>query len=141
MLRNAYRAQRSLAWVALAIVAGLGASAAQAGTVSWKDGQGSWTSSECVAPKVPVFPSAHDPEAAANDLNAQIAQHNRFAAEAQDYMACLSREAKRDADGSAALVAKAAQAEIYQMQAQVASSAARMEPSSVVVVPPPAAAR
>lgn len=69
-----------------------------AGAIQFVDGKGKWVSTQCV---LPVSPSAfqHDPERPADDLNAKLARHNRYAAEVQNYMHCVSREAQNDTLG------------------------------------------
>ena len=97
-----------------------------AGNTTVNDGRGNWQSTKCSPPKTPAA-MAHDPEAAANDLNERIAQHNQFVAEAQAYMNCVSQEAQADADAASQVVTRAAQAIIQQMQSQVASSGALLQ--------------
>ena len=100
------------------------ASPAVAGTVRVVDGTGGWTST-CHAPVAPAV-AAHDPEAAADGLNAQILRHNQFVAEAQTYMGCVAEEARRDAEASDAVVARDAKALIAKTQEQVAGAAGRL---------------
>lgn len=99
---------------------------AQAGNASFADGRGAWQSTQCVVPQPPAALSGN-PEAAANDLNAQVAQHNRYVDEAQGYMNCVSQEAQRDADATSQMITRTAQGLIQQMQAQVGTSAAQLE--------------
>jgi len=97
-----------------------------AGTANTTDGQGTWVSTKCQVPQLPQVLS-RDPEAAANDLNAQMAQHNAFVAAAQQYMNCVSQEAQSDATATGQVITRSAQLLIEQMNAQVARSAALLQ--------------
>jgi hypothetical protein len=97
--------------------------AANAGTVNATDGKGNWVSTKCTPPQNPSA-LAKDPETAANDLNAAMATHNQYVAQAEAYMNCVSQEAGSDADMTSQIIIRSAQAVIQQTQAQVAASAA-----------------
>jgi hypothetical protein len=105
------------------------AASAQAGTVNYTGGHGSWQSEKCTPPQMPSS-LAKDPEAAANNLNEQINAHNLFVAASQDYMNCVSQEAQRDSDATSQIIMHAAQALIQKAQADVAASAAALQAKS-----------
>ena len=123
---------RSVSLIALVAVLVL-AAPALAGNATFTDGRGGWQSTKCKPPMSPNAALARDPETAANDLNEQIAKHNEYVAEAQAYMNCISQEAQQDADAASQSITRAAQTLIQQVQADVTSSAARLENKSVVV--------
>ena len=110
---------------ALILVASLWAGTASAGSLNFADGRGTWQSTQCQQPQPPAGLSG-DPEAAANNLNAQWVEHNQYAEAAQAYMNCLSAEAQRDANAASATISQTAQSAIQQMQASVESLAARL---------------
>lgn len=99
---------------------------AHAGTVTATDNAGSWQSTKCTPPQNPSALS-NNPEAAANDLNAAMAIHNQYVAQAEAYMNCVSKEAQADADSSSQIIIRSAQAIMQQTQAQVAASAAALK--------------
>lgn len=98
--------------------------AAQAGKVSYVDGRGQWMPTGCTAPVQPQGVTKNA-EAAANAMNAAVAQHNAYVDEAQAYMECVSREAQHDAQAFGQLITTSAQDIINQTQQDVAASAAR----------------
>ncbi len=103
----------------------------QAGKVSYADGKGKWISTNCAAPAGPAE-APKDPEAAADDLNARVAAHNRFVAEAEAYMACVSKEAQNDAEAFGVLITGSAQGLIEKMQKDLAASASRVSAKPAV---------
>lgn len=107
---------------ALFCVVLLGSFAAQAGQLSSDNGQGQWVSTECQAPELPSDLSK-DAEIPANDLNAQAAAHNVFAAQAKTYMECLKAESERDAGAMGKLIVDAAAVKIDAMTKKVNDSA------------------
>lgn len=99
--------------------------AAQAGTLTFADGHGTWQSTMCTHPTRPASLPA-DPELAANDLNEQVTAYNLYTGQIQAYMECLSREAERDISGAQQTVSgtahktmKDAQDELLKIQAQL----------------------
>lgn len=102
------------------------AASAQAGTLTYQDGQGTWASSECQKP-TPGGGLSEDPDIAANDINGQIARHNAYVRQVDAYMTCLSNEAGRDSAATAQLVARAAQQLMEQAQAEAAQEAAHLK--------------
>ena len=113
-------------FIVLVMALALATFPALAGTVHFAEGQGGWESTQCQRPLPPAV-APHDSEAAANDLNVQITQHNRYADAAQKYMACISEEAQNDAQASGQAVSHAAALIIQRTQADVAASAARLK--------------
>ena len=109
----------------LTLIVCLWAGAASAGSLNFTDGRGTWQSTQCQQPQPPAGLSS-DPEVAANNLNAQWAEHNKYAEAAQTYMNCLSAEAQRDANAASGTITQTAQTAIQQMQASVESLAARL---------------
>jgi hypothetical protein len=99
---------------------------AQAGTLTYSEGRGSWQSTRCAPPQQPAFLS-QNPETPANDLNAQMEQHNAFAAATQSYMNCISQEAQGDAEAANQIIIRTAQGLIEQAQSQVGASATEMQ--------------
>lgn len=108
------------------------AAPAMAGTVSYADMRGKWQTTGCTAPQALIV-AGRDSETPANELNAQIAERNKFVNEASAYMNCISAEAQRDADALGVLVTQTAKAIIDKTQAEV--DAAMATPT-----PPPSAA-
>lgn len=104
----------------------ISASLAQAGTIQFEDGKGTWRSTQCAFPDVPPVPP-HDPETAANDLNLRLTQHNQFATSVQSYMNCISEEARNDATGASWIVSRDAQALMKEGDARVKKSAQKLE--------------
>ena len=94
------------------------ASPAFAGTVTYTDLRGKWDSTKCQPPQAMVV-QGRDPEARASALNTQMEDRNRFIMQAQDYMACISKEAQRDAEATGLLVTKSAQALIDKTKAEI----------------------
>lgn len=95
-----------------------------AGTVNVTDGQGAWQSTKCTKPEAPLGLS-NNPEIPANELNEKMAVYNKYVVEAQEYMACISREAQADAEASNQTILRTAQAVIQQTQEQVNSAQPR----------------
>ncbi len=89
-----------------------------AGSATYADMRGKWQSTGCTAPQ-PFILGAHNAEAKANDLNAQIAERNRYVAEAHAYMTCISQEAQKDSDALGVLVTQSAKAIIDQTQSEI----------------------
>jgi hypothetical protein len=98
---------------------------AHAGTVNATDGTGSWQSTKCTPPQSPSA-LAKDPETAANDLNAAMAAHNQYVAQAESFMNCVSQEAQADAESSSKIIIRSAEEAIQQTQAKIAASAAAL---------------
>jgi hypothetical protein len=120
------------AYLLIAVLTGLAFSApAMAGKVSYADGKGRWVSTNCALPAGPVE-MPRDPEAAADDLNARVAAHNRFVADAEVYMSCISKEAQNDAEAFSQLITNSAQSLIDKMQKDVAASSARVSAKPAV---------
>ncbi len=120
------------AYILVAVLMGLAlASPAFAGKVSYADGKGRWVSTTCSEPTAPGA-AQRNPEAAANDLNARVAAHNQFVADAEAYMACVSKEAQNDAEAFGILITSSAQGLIDKMQKEVASSAAAVNAKPAV---------
>lgn len=104
----------------------LGIAPAMAGQASYADGRGKWESTQCKAPQSPAK-MEHNPEAAANDLNARVALHNEFVAQSQQYMECLSKEAEFDAKAMSVLATESAKKAIEAMQQEVNASALKAQ--------------
>ncbi|MDD2324727.1 MAG: hypothetical protein PHW63_01750 [Alphaproteobacteria bacterium] len=94
------------------------ASPALAGSVTYTDLRGKWDSTKCNPPQAMVV-QGRDSEAHASALNSQMEDRNRFIMQAQDYMACISKEAQRDAEATGILVTKSAQALIDKTKAEI----------------------
>jgi hypothetical protein len=95
--------------------AALAAGAAQAGNFTYVDGKGNWQSTQCQKPTgISGLNAASD--AAANDLNAQIMQHNGLVNDMAGYLNCVSEEASRDASAASQLIIGLATQQIEQMQ-------------------------
>lgn len=105
------------------------ASPALAGSVSYADMRGKWQPTGCTAPQ-PFILGARDPETRANDLNAQIAERNRYITEAHAYMTCISTEAQKDSDAVGLLVTQSAKAIIDKTQSEVDAAVAGPQPSA-----------
>ncbi|MDD3181530.1 MAG: hypothetical protein PHD48_01810 [Alphaproteobacteria bacterium] len=89
-----------------------------AGSVTYADMRGAWQSTQCTAPQAFIL-AAKGSEARANDLNAQIAERNKYIAEAHDYMLCISQEAQRDSDATGILVTQSAKALLDKTQSEI----------------------
>jgi beta-glucosidase/6-phospho-beta-glucosidase/beta-galactosidase len=98
---------------------------AEAGNISFNEGRGAWQSTRCQKPAAPSAMNV-DPETYANDLNARMAMHNQFVAQAEAYANCVSEEAAQDASAVGAMISGSAQKAIEQMQGEVAASANAM---------------
>lgn len=120
---------RGLALFAILLAGVLVSAPAMAGKVSYADGVGKWVPTGCTAP-TPVAAQKHNPEAAANDLNARVATHNQFVSAAEEYMACVSKEAQRDAEAFGQLITNSAQGIIDQTQSDVAASSMNAQAKS-----------
>ncbi|MDD3288447.1 MAG: hypothetical protein PHX43_05520 [Alphaproteobacteria bacterium] len=104
----------------------LSASSAVAGTASYKDEKGSWVSTACKCPEtLAVVP--HDPEAAADELNARFLVYKKYVEDAQNYMNCISSEAQKDANATAGAIVHAAEAEINKAHANAEKMVVEME--------------
>lgn len=97
---------------------------AVAGKVSYVDGMGQWVPTGCLEPKAPAALPANS-EAAANVVNARVADHNAYVTAVEKYMACVSDEAQHDAQAFGQLITGSAQKIIDQAQKDVAASASR----------------
>lgn len=93
---------------------------AQAGSLSFTEGQGTWQSTKCTPPTAPG-PLPSDPETAANDLNARIAAANAYADSSKAYMDCVSDEAQSDAGSVNRVISRSVQAVMQRTQADVAA--------------------
>jgi len=89
-----------------------------AGSVTYADMRGKWESTNCKPPQALVS-GERNPETAANDLNAQVAERNKFVDEAHAYMVCISQEAQKDADATALLVTQSAKVILDKAQAEI----------------------
>ncbi|MBI3418608.1 MAG: hypothetical protein HY053_00535 [Proteobacteria bacterium] len=79
------------------------ATLAHAGNVNFSNGKGLWQSTMCQRPVPPVFVGLA-PDAPAGTMNAATGSYNLFVKQTQDYLACLSAEAKADSEASASLI-------------------------------------
>lgn len=102
-------------------------SSAFAGTASYADMRGKWQSTKCAAPQ-PFILSGSNPEIPANDLNAQIAERNRYLSEAHAYMLCIQQEAQQDSDALGLLVTQSAKAIIDKTQSDIDAAMAGPQP-------------
>jgi hypothetical protein len=101
--------------IALALI--VVASPVFAGDVNVSNGKGMWQSTLCQRPLPPTFVGMGK-EPPAETLNAATASYNLFAKQTQDYLACLSNEAKADTDASAGLIMASAQRQMQDAQAE-----------------------
>jgi hypothetical protein len=76
---------------------------AMAGDVNVSNGKGMWQSTMCQRPIPPAFVGMGR-NAPAATLNAATASYNLFVQQTQDYMKCLSNEAKADSEASHGLI-------------------------------------
>lgn len=100
-----------------------------AGSVTYADMRGKWQSTTCTAPQ-PFILGGRDSEARANDLNAQIAERNKYLAEAHAYMTCISQEAQKDSDAVGVLVTQSAKAIIDKTQSEIDAVVAGPQPAA-----------
>jgi len=115
---------------------------AMAGTVTIAGGQVAWHSSQCTAPAEPSF-AKPEPETPANNLNARVREYNSYASAAQDYMNCVSNEAKHDAGVVSQLITDQAENMIDRTDQRVKALGAPfqpMAPSPMAAVPATATA-
>jgi len=112
-----------------AAVFAFSAAPAKAGTVSVKDGQVSWQSTRCTAP-VPPPSLSNNPETAANDMNARVADYNAFSHAVQAYDTCIGNEAQTDANTVSQAIVAAAQAVIEDEQRTATSLGAQLRQKS-----------
>ena len=96
-------------------------SPAMAGEASYADMRGRWQTTKCTPPQT-VAPSDLGSEAAADDLNSQVMQHNQFVAEARAYMNCLANEANTDAQAMSYLVTETVKMLIDEVQQKINQS-------------------
>lgn len=91
---------------------------AYAGKVTYADMRGKWESTSCKPPQA-LLAGEKNSETPANDLNAQVAERNKFVDEAHAYMVCISQEAQKDSDATALLVTQSAKVIIDKTQAEI----------------------
>ncbi|MGE3624509.1 MAG: hypothetical protein AB7H77_11665 [Bdellovibrionales bacterium] len=92
---------------------------AMAGNVAVsEDGKVVWRSTKCQAPAVPPG-LGNNPETPANELNARVAEYNKYVPVVETYMNCMSGEAQKDAAATSQAVIDAAQKVIADEQAKL----------------------
>ncbi len=116
-------------WVGLVIMA----SPVHAGTLSFVNGQGVWTSTACDMPQG-VGGAPQDPETPADDLNARSAGHAPYVRSVEDAMNCVAQEAENDAQVSGQIIIQEAQMLIQKLHAGTLPA-----PAYAVVAPTPPA--
>jgi len=91
---------------------------AEAGNLSFSDGQGAWQSTRCFPPKAQED-MPKDPETAANDLNARMGAQSQYKAALENYMNCVKKEAESDAAAAGQVIIRAAQDIIQKSHAEL----------------------
>jgi hypothetical protein len=71
------------------------AAPAFAGTLNYSNGRGAWQSTSCQRPVAPAF-AGMGGETSASSMNIAAASYNKFAADTQAYIECLTNEAQQD---------------------------------------------
>jgi hypothetical protein len=82
---------RLLAFLAVLLFA----APAFAGTLNYANGRGAWQSTACQRPIAPAF-AGMGSETAASSMNTATTSYNKFAADTQGYIDCLTSEAQQD---------------------------------------------
>ncbi len=103
----------AVAATALGLVAGL----ANAGTLNFTNGQGAWRSTQCARPVPPS--QTTNSETPANAMNRTTTDFNQYIDATNRYMACVTQEAKTDAEASSRVVLNSLQQDIANMQVEV----------------------
>jgi hypothetical protein len=116
-------------WVGLAVMA----SPVHAGTLSFVNGQGVWTSTACGMPQG-VGGAPQDPETPADNLNARSAGHAPYVHSVEASMNCVAQEAEHDARVSGQIILQEAQILIQKLHAGTLPA-----PAYAIVAPNPPA--
>lgn len=101
------------------------AGSAQAGVMNFNNGQGSWQPTRCPRPVPPSAMPANS-EAAAAQLNRSGVQFNQYVQAVQNYMQCITEEAKQDAQASSQAVLNSLSQQVQAAQADVDRERAQM---------------
>src|ERR1043166_2906732 len=88
-----------------------------AGDVNLSNGRGLWQSTMCQRSIPPTFVNVGR-EASADTLNAATASYNLYVKQTQDYLACLSSEAKADSDAASGLIMASVERQMQEAQAE-----------------------
>ncbi len=83
------------------------------------NGKGLWQSTMCARPIAPAFVGVGG-ESPASAMNTALASYNQYVRQMQDYLACLSREARADAEAANAVISASAQRQMQAGQAEMA---------------------
>lgn len=81
--------------VAIAAVTIAAAMPAQAGTLTYQNGQATWEATGCQAPVAPAFMDP-DARASGNALSANMEAYNQYTQAVQAFLTCISNEATQD---------------------------------------------
>lgn len=100
-----------------ATLMGLAAGMAHAGAMNFTNGQGVWRSTQCARPVPPSQQT--NSETPANAMNRTTTDFNQYIDATNRYMACVTQEAKVDAEASSRMVLNSLQQDIANMQVEV----------------------
>lgn len=110
---------RTITGTTLALLLTLVTVPAFAGNLIVSNGNSQWQSTGCTEPVAPASLLSADKESAANDLNQKMQGYNSYAASAQAYMDCVSKEAEGDANVANQTISQSAQRTIEVMEKKV----------------------
>lgn len=96
-----------------------------AGTVNVTNGKGAWQSTGCVRP-MPLSFVGMGSEAPAASINRATGSFNAFVQRTQEYMDCLAREAKADADATNSIIMTALDRQMQDAQEEVNRARAQL---------------
>jgi hypothetical protein len=100
------------------------ASVAQAGDVSILNSKGMWQPTTCKKPVAPAFVGLKG--ASADTLNKATASYNQYVTQTDEYIACLSKEARSDSDASTSLINATLDKRVQDVQAEVQRTRAQL---------------
>jgi hypothetical protein len=89
-----------------------------AGTINVANGRGMWQSTLCQRPIAPTYIGVGGENSAAS-MNQTTSSFNRFVQETQNYVDCMSQEAKRDSEQSNAVILSSLEANVNAAQMDV----------------------
>jgi hypothetical protein len=93
------------------------ASLAHAGDVSILNSKGMWQPTACKKPAAPAFVGLKG--ASAETLNKATVSYNQYVAQTDEYISCLSGEARKDSEASTSLINATLDKRVQDAQAEV----------------------
>jgi hypothetical protein len=100
------------------------ASLAQAGDVSILNDKGMWQPTTCKKPVAPAFVGLKG--ASAETLNKATVSYNQYVTQTDEYISCLSNEARKDSNASTSLINATLDKRVQDVQAEVKRTQAQL---------------